>query len=95
LLEKERTELKDLRLRFQQATDHATALAIQQEIELLKIQTELSLLALQADLARQQGREEVARMIEVVIDSIQRPQTAPARIERSDPRVVPQPAERR
>jgi hypothetical protein len=95
LLKKEKTELKDLRLRFQQATDHATALAIQQKIELLKIQTELALLALQADLAREQGRKDVARVIEVAIDRIQRPRIEPARIERPGPRVAPQPAESR
>lgn len=64
VLDRERAELDRLRARFENATDHATAIAAQQAIDALKQHTEIELLQIQARRMRERGLEEQATELE-------------------------------
>ncbi len=95
LLEDQNTRLAELHRRFQAAPDHASALAVQREIEMLKVETELALLRSQAESAREQGRASAAEAIEASIDQIRRPHVTRTHVERPAAPAVPPAVERR
>lgn len=89
------TEVAVLEESFRTATDHPTALAIQQRIEALLVQTEFDILQLQADHARREGRAADAERIEAEIAAAKAlPTQASLDPQKRSPRVEGEPAAR-
>lgn len=70
VLDRERAELDRLRARFENAPDHAAAIAAQQAIDTLKQHTEIELLQIQARRMRERGLEEQATELEQSVASM-------------------------
>lgn len=66
-MDHQRTALAELELRLRAATDDAAARAIVRQIEVVKRDAEVEVLRAQAEHARQAGRPDVARRLELAI----------------------------
>ncbi len=70
VVESEKVQIEKLQARLATAKDHASAEAVQREIEQVKFDSEIQLLTLQATNHRQNGRNEAAARIEESIRSL-------------------------